>query len=86
MASYDNSKHYKWDRNDTFEISGGEFGTMLNALRAMLSTEEAARILMVERAADTAEAILARYVEEGIIKEAPSEEKNNVIKLQRDEK
>jgi hypothetical protein len=67
---YDSNKKYTWTPEDVFTLSGAEFGLVLNALRAILSTEEAARVLLAIRANDMIEASLARAVESGAVKEA----------------
>jgi len=67
---YDPNKKYTWNTDDIFVINGSEFGVILNSLRAQLATEEAARILLANRANNTIEQVLARSVESGVIKEA----------------
>jgi hypothetical protein len=56
MATYDPNKRYTWTPTDKFELSGAEFGLILNAFRALLAA--------VERA-------LAAAVEADVVKEAP---------------
>lgn len=73
--TYDRNKAYKWTPNDEFLLSGAEFGTILNAFRAVLSTPEAQKIMMVERANEAIEQVLARAVESGQVVE--STEDNN---------
>lgn len=68
--SYDRNKAYKWTPNDEFLLSGAEFGTILNAFRAVLSTPEAQKIMMVERANEAVENVLARAVESGQVVES----------------
>lgn len=68
--SYDRNKAYKWTPNDEFLLSGAEFGTILNAFRAVLSTPEAQKIIMVERANEAIENVLARAVEAGQVVES----------------
>jgi hypothetical protein len=75
MATYDPSKRYTWSPNDKFELSGNEFGLILNAFRATLSTEEAGRILLANEANQVVERILAKAVEADVVKEAPEEPK-----------
>ena len=75
MATYDPNKRYTWTPNDKFELSGNEFGLILNAFRATLSTEEAGRILLANEANQVVERILAKAVEADIAKEAPEEPK-----------
>lgn len=73
MANYDPSKKYTWTPDDSFTLSGGEFGLILNALRAALNTEEAARILIANEANKIVEGALQRAVESGVAKEASEE-------------
>jgi len=68
--TYDPSKKYQWTPETQFTISGGEFGIILNSLRAIVSTPEAARILTAAQAAQIVEAMLAKAVESGEVKEA----------------
>jgi hypothetical protein len=76
--SYDRNKAYKWTPNDEFLLSGAEFGTILNAFRAVLSTQEAQKIMMVERANEAVEAVLARAVEAGHVIESVDEPKSSL--------
>ncbi len=66
---YDPNKKYTWTQEDQFVLSGGEFGLILNTLRAVLNTQEAARILLANQANQVVEGVLARGVESGVIKE-----------------
>ncbi len=72
--SYDPNKKYTWTPEDQFVLSGGEFGLVLNALRAVLNTQEAARILIANEANKIVEGALQRAVENGIAKEAEDNE------------
>jgi hypothetical protein len=72
--SYDPNKKYTWTPDDSFILSGGEFGLILNALRAVLNTQEAARILIANEANKIVESALQRAVENGIAKEAEENE------------
>jgi roadblock/LC7 domain-containing protein len=72
--SYDPNKKYTWTPEDSFILSGGEFGLVLNALRAVLNTQEAARILIANEANKIVESALQRAVENGIAKEAEDSE------------
>lgn len=69
--SYDPNKKYTWTPDDQFTISGAQFGLILNTLRAVLNTPEAARILLANEANNVIEATLAKAVEAGIVVEAP---------------
>lgn len=73
MATYDPSKKYTWTPNDKFELTGSEFGLILNSLRATISTPEAARILLANEANEAVENALAKAVEAGIVKEVNNE-------------
>jgi hypothetical protein len=73
MAQYDPNKRYSWGPEDKFELSGREFGLVLNTLRAILNTEEAAKILLAQQANAAIEAAMARGVELDIVKEAIEE-------------
>lgn len=68
-SSYDPNKKYTWGQDDSFILSGPEFGLILNTLRAVVSTPEASRILLAAQAAEVLEGTLARAVEDGIVKE-----------------
>jgi hypothetical protein len=72
--TYDPNKKYSWTPEDSFTLSGSEFGLLLNALRAVLNTREAATILLANQANTTIEGILATAVESGVVKEAPEEQ------------
>lgn len=76
--SYDPNKKYIWNQEDTFTLSGGEFGVVLNALRAILNTQEAARILIANQANNIIEETLAKAVEAGIVKEAEEQPQSSL--------
>jgi hypothetical protein len=73
VASYDPNKKYSWTPEDQFALNGGEFGLLLNTLRSILNTPEAARILMANEANNIIEGKLAQAVEAGVVKEAPEQ-------------
>jgi hypothetical protein len=66
---YDSNKKYTWTLQDQFVLSGDQFGIMLNAFRAILSTPEANQILMAKAGNDVIENIIAKAVAEGVVKE-----------------
>jgi len=70
VATYDPNKKYVWTQQDTFTLSGAEFGILLNTLRAILNTQEASRILLANQSNNILEELLANAVESGIVKEA----------------
>jgi hypothetical protein len=71
---YNPNKKYSWTPEDTFTLNGGEFGLILNAFRSVLSTPEAGRILLIDKANEAVEKAMAVAVERGIVKEAPDAE------------
>lgn len=74
VATYNPNKRYSWTPNDVFELSGDQFGLILNAFRSVLSTPEAGRILLIDKANEAIEKAMATAVERGIVKEAPDAE------------
>ena len=71
MAQYDPNKRYSWTPQDKFEMTGEQFGTILNAIRAIIGSPEAQRILALARANDAIEQMMVKAVEEGIVLEIP---------------
>ena len=71
---YDPNKRWTWKPTDKFEMTGEQFGLILNSFRAVLSTPEAQRILYIQHANDAVEDIMAKAVEDGVVVEAPLEE------------
>jgi hypothetical protein len=69
MAQYDPSKRYTWTPEDTFTLTGAEFGLILNMVRAYLSSEEAARFQLMMQANQVIEQLMIKGVESDIIKE-----------------
>jgi len=69
--AYDPNKQYKWEPEDTFEITGKEFGLLLNTVRGILSTQEAAHLRLVLQCNDAIEALMKKSVEEGKVVEIP---------------
>lgn len=76
--TFDPTKKYIWNKDDKFELSGTEFGIILNAFRAVLSTPEAQAMFKAAQASDLVEQVLARAVETGVAKEAPEAPKNSL--------
>jgi hypothetical protein len=72
--TYDPSKKYSWTPEDTFTLNGSEFGLVLNSLRSILNSQEAAKILIANQANTAIEEVLAKAVESGVVKEAPEEQ------------
>jgi hypothetical protein len=76
MAQYDRSKRYTWTPEDTFTLTGQQFGLILNTVRSYLSSEEAARFQLMVQTNQVIEELMIQGVEADIIKEveAPAEE------------
>ncbi len=72
---YDPNKKYTWKPTDVFYFSGNDFGVVLNALGAILTTPEARTIQLVERAHNMAEEALLRSIQAGIATEVKNEKK-----------
>jgi hypothetical protein len=66
--SYDPTKPYVWAPNEQFVITGQEFATMLNAVRAILNLPEAPAILLADKANTAMDSIMAKSLEAGKIK------------------
>jgi hypothetical protein len=73
MAQYDPAKKYTWTPEDTFTLTGAEFGLFLNTVRAYLSSEEAARFQLMMQANQVIEKVMVSGVEADIIKEVVEE-------------
>jgi len=75
--TYDPTKRYTWTPTTEFTLTGEQFGLILNSLRGVISTPEAARILLAAQANDSLESVLANAVESGAVVEAPAEEQQS---------
>jgi len=69
MAQYDPAKRYTWTPEDTFTLTGQQFGLILNTVRAYLSSEEAARFQLMMQANEVIEKLMIEGVENDTIKE-----------------
>jgi hypothetical protein len=69
MAIYDANKRYTWTPEDTFTLTGAEFGLVLNTVRAYLASEEAARFQLMMQTNDAIERVMSRAVELDVVKE-----------------
>ena len=73
MAQYDPAKRYTWTPEDTFTLTGQQFGLILNTVRAYLSSEEAARFQLMMQANEVIEKLMIEGVENDTIKEVVEE-------------
>lgn len=78
---YDPSKKYSWTPEDQFILSGEQFGTVLNAVRAIMGSPEALRIMAISKANDAIEAIMINAVKEGTVLEIPEPNKEGMSGL-----
>lgn len=85
--SYDPNKRYTWNKDDIFELTGNQFGIILNAFRAVLNTPEATRLITIYHANETIEDLMAENVKKGIVVEVPepAAEKSNLTVLKKEE-
>jgi hypothetical protein len=63
--TFDPKKQYRWTPETEFVLNGGDFATLLNTLRAHLSTEQAQITLLAQTAAMALEEQLKLAVESG---------------------
>ena len=73
MAKYDPNKRYTWGPDSKFELSGQEFGLILNTIRTFLASEEAAKYQLMVQANNVIESMMEKGVESENIKEAPEQ-------------
>lgn len=66
---YNPSKKYTWKPEDEFVLKGEGFGLILNAIRGVLNTPEAAKIILANQANQAIENVFAKAVENGIARE-----------------
>ena len=56
------AKKYTWSKDAEFTISGSEFGLILNALRGVISTQEAQALFLANEAVGAIENVLGNAV------------------------
>lgn len=69
--TFDPTKRYTWGPTDEFVLTGDQFGLILNAIRGVISTPEASRILLAAQASEMIDEVMAKAVEAGVVVEAP---------------
>jgi hypothetical protein len=74
MADYNPNSRYTWKPEDKFQITGQQFGLILNMVRSYLGTEEAGKFMLMQQTNDVIESIMKDGVKEGVIIEALEEE------------
>lgn len=78
MSNYDPSKRYSWTPEDRFELTGDQFGTVLNAIRAIMGTPETQRIIAIAKANEVFENLMVKAVSDGVVLEIPEPGKNSL--------
>ena len=73
MATYNPASRYTWTPEDSFTLTGAQFGLFLNTVRAYLSSEEAARFQLMIQANEVIEKLMIEGVESDVIKEVIEE-------------
>jgi hypothetical protein len=68
---FDPNKKYTWNTDAKFVLNGGDFGMILNAMRAVINTKEAQTVLLAKQAGDALEETLIAAVEAGVVVELP---------------
>ena len=74
MAEYNPQSRYTWKPEDKFEITGQQFGLILNMVRSYLSSEDAGKFMMMQQTNDVIEGIMKQGGESGVIVESPEEQ------------
>lgn len=74
MAQYDPNKRYTWGPDSKFELSGQDFGLILNTVRTFLASEEAGKYQLMMRANEIIEKLMKEGVTNEVIVEAPETE------------
>lgn len=69
VAVYDRSKMYGWTPDDTFIITGDQFGAIINVIRAISSIIP---VDLIQAASSSIEVVMKNAVERGIVKEMPN--------------
>jgi hypothetical protein len=77
---YDPRQKYTWQPTDKFEFTGEQFGMILNAFRAMISTGIPEACMRILDANNVIEQKMADGVKHGVIKEVPIEASKSSIK------
>lgn len=67
--TYDPKKSYTWSEQDTFELTGAEFGVIINTFRSILHIPDAGKVLMISRANEVFETIIAKAVQNNKVRE-----------------
>ena len=73
MAEYNPNARYTWTPEDTFQLSGQEFGLILNMVRSYLASEDGARFQLMSQTNEVIEKIMKAGVEADVIKEVVEE-------------
>lgn len=72
-GKFDPAKRYAWEEQDEFTVTGAEIDAWNRAINVMIAAPEFQQFLHVQKAAITMQNFLKESVEQGVIKEAPTE-------------
>ncbi len=61
--------HYQWKEDEKFEISGRELEIYLNSTRAILSTPESQRVLLLAKINEMLENVIVQGLKDGKVTE-----------------
>jgi hypothetical protein len=78
MAVYNPQSKYTWTKEDKFEMTGEQFGMILNSMRAIYSTGLVDAMMMIAEANGAIEAVMAEAVKNDIVKEVPEVAKSGI--------
>ena len=59
---YDPTKSYTWGPKDFVPMTGMEFANILNSIRTILSSPEAQKIMLAQKASNSIESVLSKMV------------------------
>lgn len=79
--SFDPGKTYKWDPNDTFELTGMQFASLYHCLTQDARNPGGAPVLMKMEAYNVVMDLFKQAVEQGIAKETVEDVDNQVGNL-----
>lgn len=77
-AKYGPGRNYRWEKEDTFELTGEEFALLLNTVRMEATNPQGAPAISIVECHKVLEALLLVGIEAGIVTEAPAPDNGSV--------
>lgn len=74
---YNPEKQYTWKAEDKFELSGQDFGLIINIVKSLINTEEAKKFQLLFKANEILENAVKVSVENNIAQEIKTEDNEN---------